>query len=227
MRKLILSVTAVVAMLFGGVMFFAPSASADAEAGTAVYSVGSDSITLHTPTNLSYPDPSHPEWNYIIHNDAGYSFVCGNVNGNGQLCGDPRVVSLQPGTYTLSLVISFDQTVDEHTFTIAPKQITVMPIAPTQSGNKVTIPTSNCVTYSVNGSPVTGVVTLTKNTTVVATANQGCVLAQGAKSSWTFTFTPPTPDPVYNPTASITLNKDGSGVATLNNTGSSESVGYE
>lgn len=66
----------------------------------------------------------------------------------------------------------------------------IIPQAPTQNGNAVTIPNQPGVIYSIDGTPVTGVYTLTSNETVVATADDGYVFPSGATASWDFTYTP-------------------------------------
>ena len=66
----------------------------------------------------------------------------------------------------------------------------VTPAVPTQLGNAITIHPTTGVIYSVSGTPVTGVYTLTANKTVVATADDGYVLAAAAPASWPFVYTP-------------------------------------
>ena len=61
--------------------------------------------------------------------------------------------------------------------------------APSRTGNTVTIPTVTGVVYSINGTPVTGSVTITENTTVTAAAAEGYALTPGT-NSWTYPFTP-------------------------------------
>ena len=66
----------------------------------------------------------------------------------------------------------------------------ITPTAPTAVGNKITIPTQAGVIYMIEGTPVTGQYTMTKNTTVSAIADDGYVFASGATTSWPFTYTP-------------------------------------
>lgn len=70
-----------------------------------------------------------------------------------------------------------------------PRGTEVVPTAPAFANNKITIPTKAGVDYRVNGSAVSGTVTIDKDTEVVATAQSGYYIPQTATRSWTYTYT--------------------------------------
>ncbi|MBO2990671.1 InlB B-repeat-containing protein [Leucobacter tardus] len=79
-----------------------------------------------------------------------------------------------------------------------PDPVEVTAEAPTRDGNTVTIPTVEGVTYvDGSGAVLTGGVTVAEGQTltVVATANDGYVLADGTHE-WTYVYENQTPDPV-------------------------------
>lgn len=61
--------------------------------------------------------------------------------------------------------------------------------APTFTDNKITIPTTAGVTYRIDGEPKTGTVTITEDTTVRATADEGSYIKPGSTTTWSFTYT--------------------------------------
>lgn len=68
--------------------------------------------------------------------------------------------------------------------------VEVTPTAPTEDANVITIPSQTGVVYQVDGSPVSGTVTMTDDTTVVAVPASGYSFPSGATTSWSFTFVP-------------------------------------
>lgn len=64
----------------------------------------------------------------------------------------------------------------------------VVPTAPSQTGNDVTIPTVTGVTYYVNGVPVTGVLTITDDIIVVAMADAGYAFPAVTDDDWMFEY---------------------------------------
>ncbi len=66
--------------------------------------------------------------------------------------------------------------------------VTVTPVAPTMTGDDITIPTVTGVAYSINGTVVTGTVTITEDTVVTANPEAGYVFSSPVDTDWLFEF---------------------------------------
>lgn len=69
----------------------------------------------------------------------------------------------------------------------------VTPVAPTQSENTITLPSTPGVVYSVDGTAVSGTYTLTADATVTAAPADGYLFPAGATVSWQFLYSGPKP----------------------------------
>ncbi len=63
-----------------------------------------------------------------------------------------------------------------------------VPTKPTNVGNVITIPTVTGVTYFIDGLPVTGAVTITENTIVTASPNDGYIFGPVVDDDWLYTY---------------------------------------
>jgi hypothetical protein len=66
--------------------------------------------------------------------------------------------------------------------------VTVTPTAPTMTGDDITIPSITGVVYSIDGDAVTGTVTITEDTIVVANPEPGYVFSSPVDTDWFFQF---------------------------------------
>lgn len=64
----------------------------------------------------------------------------------------------------------------------------VTPTEPTKAGNDITIPTVTGVVYRVDGEPVTGTYTMTEDTVVTATPEQGYTFPAVSDDDWYYAF---------------------------------------
>ncbi|MDT0200389.1 carboxypeptidase regulatory-like domain-containing protein [Nocardioides sp. AE5] len=87
-------------------------------AGTSVYTLDDDGVTLRTPTGLGYEFPWHPAWKYVLTDGAQLTYATGNENSDADPFVDPLVNGLAPGDYTLTLITDGGNVVDTDTFTI-------------------------------------------------------------------------------------------------------------
>ena len=96
------------------------------------------------------------------------------------------------GTYPVTVTYTPDGV--SNTFNVTVKALSATPVAPTQSGNTVTIPTVTGVDYQVDGKTVTGTVTVPdgQTVTVIAVPQEGYAFPDGATTSWDFSYNVPT-----------------------------------
>lgn len=64
----------------------------------------------------------------------------------------------------------------------------VKPLAPTRTGNVITLPSTTGVVYKINGKTVSGSVTITKNTMVLAVPAPGYQFPPDVDADWGFEF---------------------------------------
>ena len=76
---------------------------------------------------------------------------------------------------------------------VAATNVLVAPVAPTFNAttNTITIPTTDGVTYQIEGQPVTGSTVITKDTTVDAVPTSGHYFSTSANDSWNYKYTAP------------------------------------
>ena len=123
------------------------------------------------------------------------------------------VNTAKAGSYPVTVTYTPDGVSNSFTVNVA---AAVTPAAPTQAGDTVTIPTTSGVDYQLNGKIVTGDITLADGQaiTITAAAQSGYVIADGATTSWDFSYNAPTtPAPTPGESGSSTPGEGAGGQA--------------
>ncbi len=119
------------------------------------------------------------------------------------------------GSYTLTTTTTvYSAPADGYVFAppgdegwYVPTYYRAIPPAPTRSGNVLDIPTTEGVTYLVNGTPVTGSYAMTANTTVQAQAAEFYFFTAGTSATWSYTYTASAPAPVAIKAAALKVTR--------------------
>ncbi len=138
-----------------------------------------------TPT-----DPTQVGDTVTIPTTVGVDYqIDGKTVTGDQVLADQQSITVTAVAQTGYVIADGAQT--EWNFSFALPRVT--PGVPTQVDDKVTIPTTTGVDYKVDGEIVTGEITLDdlESITVTAVAQTGYVIADGAETSWNFTFALP------------------------------------
>lgn len=115
MKKVMLSIIGAIALVIGSGLSATPVLADAVWAGTSSYQAFPAGIYLYEPEGLTYPDDATEDarhWTYqvIRHDQDGAESVIAEVSSGHQF------VELQPGQYTLVLVLGTDAVVDTDIF---------------------------------------------------------------------------------------------------------------
>ena len=180
---------------------------------TAPY-VGLRPVVTGTDTSVELGDDFDPKTNKDLnlkvfdHNGKAVDLSSSDVTISGS------VDTAKAGTYPVTVTYTPDGV--SNTFNVTVKALSATPVAPTQSGDTVTIPTVTGVDYQVDGKTVTGTITVPDGQTITVTAvpQANYAFTEGATTSWDFSYNvPTTPTPTPGESGSATPGEGAGGQA--------------